>query len=235
MVFFYTLGEKATKRGFKVDRGRDKYENEDLLEYGWPEDVWFHVDNFSSAHVYLRCPPGVDASNIPPAVVKQCCQIVKNNSIEGSKRASVFVVYTQYPNLHKDKQRMEIGAVGYHDRKLVHRVSVEKDKEMVKRLEKTKEERVVDLPKERRRRDEEERRRKKNAYKEAARQKRELEEKRKKEAYDNSYDRLFDGDAVEAAAASGGAQAVAGAFFGDDDDDDDEDEEELGAEFDGFL
>lgn len=36
--------------------GRDKYENEDLIKYGFPEDVWFHVDNLSSAHVYLRLP-----------------------------------------------------------------------------------------------------------------------------------------------------------------------------------
>jgi len=34
--------------------GRDKYENEDLIKYMWPEDVWFHVDDLSSAHVYLR-------------------------------------------------------------------------------------------------------------------------------------------------------------------------------------
>lgn len=32
----------------------DRYENEDLIAYGWPEDVWFHVDDMSSAHVYLR-------------------------------------------------------------------------------------------------------------------------------------------------------------------------------------
>ena len=24
--------------------GADKYENEELIKYGWPEDVWFHVD-----------------------------------------------------------------------------------------------------------------------------------------------------------------------------------------------
>jgi len=37
--------------------GRDKYENEDLIKWGWPEDVWFHVDNLSSPHVYVRLPP----------------------------------------------------------------------------------------------------------------------------------------------------------------------------------
>ena len=34
--------------------GEDKYVNEDLLKYGFPEDYWFHVDKLSSAHVYLR-------------------------------------------------------------------------------------------------------------------------------------------------------------------------------------
>ncbi|KAL7747269.1 hypothetical protein RI367_007323 [Sorochytrium milnesiophthora] len=34
--------------------GKDKFENEDLIKWGWDVDVWFHVDNLSSAHVYLR-------------------------------------------------------------------------------------------------------------------------------------------------------------------------------------
>jgi hypothetical protein len=34
--------------------GKDKFENEDLIRWGWPEDVWFHVDGLSSAHVYAR-------------------------------------------------------------------------------------------------------------------------------------------------------------------------------------
>lgn len=40
--------------GHMLYMGKDKYENEDLIRYGFPEDVWFHVDNLSSAHVYLR-------------------------------------------------------------------------------------------------------------------------------------------------------------------------------------
>lgn len=38
--------------------GRDKYENEDLIAFAFPEDVWFHVSGFSSAHVYIRMPFG---------------------------------------------------------------------------------------------------------------------------------------------------------------------------------
>jgi hypothetical protein len=34
--------------------GRDKHENEFLIKYGWPSDIWFHVEGLSSAHVYFR-------------------------------------------------------------------------------------------------------------------------------------------------------------------------------------
>jgi predicted ribosome quality control (RQC) complex YloA/Tae2 family protein len=49
MVFYYTSLD-----GHIIYKGKDKYENEDLIKYGWEEDVWFHVDDLSSAHVYLR-------------------------------------------------------------------------------------------------------------------------------------------------------------------------------------
>jgi hypothetical protein len=45
--------------------GRDKIENEDLIKFGWPNDVWFHVSNLSSAHVYLRMPEGMSIRQIP--------------------------------------------------------------------------------------------------------------------------------------------------------------------------
>ena len=34
--------------------GRDKYENEDLIKHGWPEDVWFHVDKVTASLVEGR-------------------------------------------------------------------------------------------------------------------------------------------------------------------------------------
>jgi hypothetical protein len=43
--------------GTMLYMGKDKFENEDLIKYGWPEDIWFHVDNLSSAHVYVRMQP----------------------------------------------------------------------------------------------------------------------------------------------------------------------------------
>ena len=58
---------------------------------------------------------------------------------------------------------MAIGAVSYHDMKMKKIVSCEKDKEVVKRLEKTRREAFPDLEKEKRLRDEQEKKEKKYA------------------------------------------------------------------------
>ena len=63
--------------------GKDKYENEDLLKFGFPEDVWFHVDDLSSAHVYLRLKDDETVEQFSDKAKDECCQLVKENSIEG--------------------------------------------------------------------------------------------------------------------------------------------------------
>jgi predicted ribosome quality control (RQC) complex YloA/Tae2 family protein len=57
--------------------------DEDLIRYAWPQDIWFHVDKLSSAHVYLRMPVGMNWEGIPEALLADCAQLVKANSIEG--------------------------------------------------------------------------------------------------------------------------------------------------------
>ena len=57
--------------------------DEDLIKYAWPQDVWFHVDKLSTAHVYLRMPEGMTWEAIPEALLVDCAQLVKANSIEG--------------------------------------------------------------------------------------------------------------------------------------------------------
>jgi hypothetical protein len=46
----------------------------------------FHVDKLSSAHVYLRLPPGMVWDALPEALLTDCAQLVKENSIEGARR-----------------------------------------------------------------------------------------------------------------------------------------------------
>eukprot|EP00759_Apiculatamorpha_spiralis_P030244 PhF_6_TR31994/c0_g1_i1/m.47465 len=141
MVFYYTL---KSAPHFVCYMGRDKYENEDLIKYGWEEDVWFHVDDHSSAHVYLRLQEGMTWDDIPPATLEELAQLTKNNSIEGHKLNNVNIIYTPWSNLHK-RADMDVGTIGYHNTKLVRTIKVETRKpEIINPLEKTKRE-VTDV------------------------------------------------------------------------------------------
>jgi hypothetical protein len=127
--------------------GRDKHENEFLIKYGWPGDIWFHVDALSSAHVYFRITTdaapvtGIPIDDLPEDSVYDMMQIVKHNSISGCKLAATKIVYTPHSNLKKTFE-MESGTVTYHNTKLCRYKRCDKDKARVKELEKTKIERV---------------------------------------------------------------------------------------------
>ena len=121
--------------------GKDKYENEELIKYAWPDrDIWFHVEHLSSAHVYLRLPgPISDYSEIPEEIIEECAQLTKANSIQGCKKASCGINFTWARNLKKTIG-METGAVNFHNQSLVKRITIDKDKEAIKRIMKTKRE-----------------------------------------------------------------------------------------------
>ncbi|XP_063090986.1 coiled-coil domain-containing protein 25 isoform X2 [Cavia porcellus] len=194
--------------------------DEDLIKYGWPEDIWFHVDKISSAHVYLRLHKvnalkhgsmalslvmssvacsfseikllqGEKIEDIPKEVLVDCAQLVKANSIQGCKMNNVNVVYTPWSNLKKTAD-MDVGQIGFHRQKDVKIVTVEKKvNEILNRLEKTKLERFPDLAAEKEGRDREERNEKKAQIQEMKR--REKEEMKKKREMDElrSYSSLM--------------------------------------------
>ncbi|XP_031959184.1 coiled-coil domain-containing protein 25 isoform X4 [Corvus moneduloides] len=121
MVFYFT--SNAVAAVYTIYMGKDKYENEDLIKYGWPEDVWFHVDKLSSAHVYLRLHKGQTMDDIPKEVLSDCAHLVKANSIQGCKLSSVTVVYTPWSNLRKTPD-MDVGQIGFHRQKDVRSLTV---------------------------------------------------------------------------------------------------------------
>jgi len=161
MVFYYQIRGGPCKGDLKHITlqpadivcyvGRDKHENESLIAYGWPGDVWFHVEGYSSAHVYFRLNYAVASKNhpnipfngaipidyLPDDAVEDMKQIVKHNSIMGSKMSSCKIVWTPHSNLKKTFD-MESGAVTYHDYKLRRFGRCHKDRRAIKRLEKTK-------------------------------------------------------------------------------------------------
>ncbi|XP_074635162.1 coiled-coil domain-containing protein 25-like isoform X2 [Acropora palmata] len=165
---------------------------EDLIKWGFPEDVWFHVDKMSSAHVYLRLRKGETLDDVPSAVLTDCAQLVKANSIHGNKVNNIAVVYTLWANLKKTSD-MEIGQVGFHNSKEVHIMKVEKRiNEIVNRLNKTKEEKFPNLRDEREERDRLEREDGKQKLREQKQREKEEEKRRKEEAALRSYDSLMD-------------------------------------------
>jgi len=143
MVYYF-----VAKDGHILYMGKDKFENEKLLKWAWPEDIWFHVDDLSSAHVYLRMEKDETIDTIPKETLEECGQLVKKNSIEGCKKSRVKVVYTEYLNLLKTGD-MDVGAVSFIDEKKRKYFDVEEDKEILKRIVKTKDERFPDLEAER--------------------------------------------------------------------------------------
>eukprot|EP00850_Spirogloea_muscicola_P021895 SM000266S09840 [mRNA] locus=s266:145775:147373:- [translate_table: standard] len=143
MVFYFKVRPEAGD--LVIYMGLDKFENEDLIKYGLPEDVWFHVDKLSSAHVYLRLNKGQTIDAISDEMLEDCAQLVKANSIQGNKLNNLDVVYTSWSNLKKAPS-MDIGQVGFHNPKLVRTVRVEKRlNDVVNRLNKSKVERTPDL------------------------------------------------------------------------------------------
>ena len=97
----------------------------------------------SSAHVYLRLKEDQKLEDVPENSIVECAQLVKANSIEGCKLHEVYVIYTRWRNLQKTNS-MEVGQIGMHDRSKVKRMLVEKDKDIVKLISKTKKVRGCD-------------------------------------------------------------------------------------------
>ncbi|WWC89929.1 uncharacterized protein L201_004858 [Kwoniella dendrophila CBS 6074] len=198
MVIFFT--SKAVSPPATLYMGRDKVENEELLKYGLPTDIWFHVDKLSSAHVYLRHTadqPYGEWDKLPQALVMDMAQLVKANSIEGNKKDNITVIYTPFTNLKKSGD-MAVGQVSFHSDKLVKRVHVpSRDNAIVNRLNKTKIVKGVDHEAERQERLREEGRKKKAGAIERAKQEQEQRQKWEEEKKARSYDGMFTEEAFQ--------------------------------------
>ncbi|POR31408.1 Coiled-coil domain-containing protein 25 [Tolypocladium paradoxum] len=189
MVYYFT--STVVEPSASIYVGKDKFENEDLIKFGWEED--FHVDKLSSAHIYLRMHEGQSWDALPEDLVTDLAQLTKANSIEGNKKDNITIIYTPWSNLKKDGS-MDVGQVSFKDPRKVKRVLVaQRENPIVNRLNKTKVEKKPDLKLERDDRLKDLRRRE-----QAAQQQRRKEEakqaqdwKERKWQKDHAYDDLF--------------------------------------------
>ena len=70
MVFYFT---SQVDPSVVIFMGKDKFENEFLIKYCHKQDIWFHVDNLSSAHIYLRMPHDISSyDEVPKEVIAEC-------------------------------------------------------------------------------------------------------------------------------------------------------------------
>lgn len=189
MVYYFT--SNVTDPAITLFMGFDKYENEELIRWGWPEDVWFHVDKVSSAHVYLRLKPGQTIHTVAKETIEDCAQLCKANSITGNKMNNVDVIYTMWSNLKKTAG-MEPGQVSFFKDKEVYKIRLEKRaNEIVNRLNKTKREDKPDFRVLREERDKEERDEKKVEYKKQQELEKVHQQQREEDAKLRSYDSLM--------------------------------------------
>ncbi|EAT83928.1 hypothetical protein HBI56_061070 [Parastagonospora nodorum] len=194
MVYYFT--SNTTSPSAYIYMGKDKVENEDLIKHGWDEDIWFHVDNLSSAHVYVRLPEGEDWEKMTKELLVDCAQLTKANSIEGNKKDNVTIVYTPWANLKKDGS-MAVGQVGFKDQRKVKRIHVEKrENPIVNRLNKTKTEKYPDLREEKEARLKELRKRDQGELQARRKEEARIAKERKELAYrrDHAYDDIMTED-----------------------------------------
>ena len=146
--------------------------------------------------MYLRLPIGASKlDDITPAALAECCQLVKENSIEGCKKDRVSVCYTKWKNLKKEA-RMEVGAVSFHRPANVRHVMVEKDKSVVKALNKTRVEASPDFAAERRAREQIYKKQRKEAAREMKKAELEARKKAEEERRLREYDGVFTEEAM---------------------------------------
>ncbi|KAI9701447.1 MAG: hypothetical protein M1836_001502 [Candelina mexicana] len=196
MVYYFTSNTVSPSAFIYV--GKDKVENEELIKFGLNEDVWFHADNLSSAHVYLRMNDGETWDAIPNALVEDCAQLTKANSIEGNKKDNVTIIYTPWGNLHKNGS-MAVGQVGFKDPKKVKKILVPaRENPIINRLNKTKVEKFPDLRMEKETRLKELRKKDQAAQQERRKEEARVAKERKEKAWqkDHAYDDLFTEEAL---------------------------------------
>uniref|UniRef100_A0A8P0NK34 Coiled-coil domain-containing protein 25 n=2 Tax=Canis lupus TaxID=9612 RepID=A0A8P0NK34_CANLF len=104
MVFYFT-SSSVNSSAYTIYMGKDKYENEDLIKRGWPEDIWFHVDKLSLAHVYLRLHKREKIEDIPKEVLMDCAHLVKANSIQGFMAPELVLHHSYHILGHKARQK----------------------------------------------------------------------------------------------------------------------------------
>lgn len=125
--------------------GKDKFENDLMIKLFYKEmnAVWFHVNNYSSSHVYmlLKSPIKSDVKlleYVSQHHINDAMQLCKSNSVAGNKLQAVEIVSTPFINLRKSGD-MDAGQVSFKSTRFLNYFTCyARDNTVLNRLEKTK-------------------------------------------------------------------------------------------------
>ncbi|EDO16963.1 hypothetical protein Kpol_1041p21 [Vanderwaltozyma polyspora DSM 70294] len=141
MVYFYCSQPSQYSVPYQIVTGKDKFENDMLIKYGYRElnHFWFHADKYSSGHIYLKLQPSEKTlEDVPTEVVNDCLQLCKSESIQGNKLPQCAIITTPWHNLRKNKF-MKPGEVSFKSTRACKRVECyARDNKVLNRLQKTR-------------------------------------------------------------------------------------------------
>ncbi len=80
--------------------GQNQHENHDLLDAAGPDDIWFHVDGISSAHVVARVPAGLSRKE-RGKLIKQGAVLCKSHTHKVVSQKNTPIVYTTCRHVEK--------------------------------------------------------------------------------------------------------------------------------------
>ncbi|GEQ69999.1 hypothetical protein JCM33374_g3675 [Metschnikowia sp. JCM 33374] len=136
----FDLDTTATEH--TIYMGRDKVENDPLIK-SHPKNLWFHVDKYSSAHLYLQLSLEQQSTKfedlkLDDNLLQQIAQLTKANSIKANKLNNITIIYTPVDNLVSDGS-MDIGTVTFVNPQKIKRIHVsKKENSIVNKLNRTK-------------------------------------------------------------------------------------------------
>ena len=95
--------------------GKSAAGNFEIIDISDPDDIWFHINNDSSAHVIAKMPINIDKKDIK-YIIKHGAVICKQNSKYKSAKTPTEIIYAKIKHIEKTST---IGAVHVIDGKIV--------------------------------------------------------------------------------------------------------------------
>lgn len=200
----FALNTGNDKR-YIIYMGKDKFENDPLIKNSHINDLWFHVDKLSSAHIYLKLSSEdraieFDDLKLEPMLLDALAQFTKANSIKGNKANNVTIIYTPVNNLHTDGS-MDTGVVTFKNPRKVKRINVGKRiNAIINKINKTKREVTIEQFLDNRRADDQAERasrKHKNAPKSKRGSERDASHERRSKTNKDAYDDFFQTETSE--------------------------------------